>query len=65
MKTITIVYEITDHEAFKKVSPFGLEHNGLKSFAVGMGNVMDHADALEDQLIGLMVQPVQPPSELS
>ena len=60
MKTVTIVYEVKDLKAFKKVNVFGLEHNGLKSFAVGQGNVMDHADALEAQLWDLGEAPVQP-----
>mgnify|MGYP006167490739 CR=1 FL=1 len=60
MKTVTIVYEVKDLEAFKEVNVFGLEHNGLKSFAVGTGNVMDHAEALESQIWELGATPVQP-----
>ena len=59
MKTITIVYEVTDLEAFKKINVLGLEHNGMKSFAAGKGNVMDHAEALESQLWEADIVPVQ------
>jgi len=51
MKEVTIVYQITDLEEFKKINVLGLEHNGMKSFAAGIGNEFDRSDDLEEQLL--------------
>lgn len=46
MNPITVIYEIKDQSAFRACNPLDYEHNGVKSFCVAWGNVIEKGDAL-------------------